>query len=359
MKKFIYLLLVCGMLLSCSEKEDKTSSYIGPGSEYSITFNESANTFELTESTSSLTVNGSYTTLSTGFKKLTVGSVSGGGGSGPSVNDQAYGVDIPGVVFLLKPIEDNAEIISMVSKGSCPTEDFNMNWIITGIDRDQKLTNDCEDPTGDGIDSHGTFSYVSSTTIGTLPKKFDICGVTVDTDYSLGEISCSAGIGAPEAGDSKMYLTANGGAIVKVPDNNQIIVALPVSTPTSFSDLDGDYIGLVMTNGEDTSDVFTVKSTASSEGVSGVFSFDEINPDTGDVITANDVNGDTTMTELNTPADGFSRGTFDLDAGVSGKKVTCMSNQDIAGTGKNFIFCIGQDPFAEDNMFNVLLISKG
>ena len=45
-----------------------------------------------------------------------MGSVSGGGDEKPSVGDQAYGVDILGL-FLLKPLEANSEIVSMVSKG--------------------------------------------------------------------------------------------------------------------------------------------------------------------------------------------------------------------------------------------------
>lgn len=361
MKKLMYLLLICGMLFSCSEKEDKTSSYIGPGSEYSIEFNETAGTFDLTESTASLTVSGSYTTLSSGFKKLTVGAVSGGSGSGPSVGDEAYGVDIPGVVFLLKPMEEDSEIIAMVSKGSCPTADFNMNWIITSIDRDQKLSNDCSDATEKGTDSLGTFSYTSSTETGALPKLFDVCGDTVATDQSLGKITCSAGIGTPETeGTAKMYLTANGGSIVKITDDNQVIVALPVNTVVE-ADIAGEYIGLVMVNGAGaggTSSVYPVKSTAGSDGV---FSFDEINPSTGEVITTNSVNGDATMVEHNVPDTGFSKGTFTLDSpppGFTAKKTICMSNQNISGTGKNFIFCVGQDPFDEENMINVLLISK-
>ena len=108
MKKIFYMIALALLVSACATSEDKTSSYIGPGSEYSITFNESANTFELKESTSSLEVNGSYETLSTGFKLLTISTVSGGGSSAPSVGDKAYGVDIPGVVFLFSaPLSRN------------------------------------------------------------------------------------------------------------------------------------------------------------------------------------------------------------------------------------------------------------
>tara|TARA_A100001015_G_C14884791_1_gene669918 strand:- start:720 stop:1121 length:402 start_codon:yes stop_codon:yes gene_type:complete len=133
-------------------------------------------------------------------------------------------------------------------------------------------------------------------------------------------------------------------------------MALPVDTITSKADMADEYIGLVMVNGSSTSNVFTVKSTADT---SGVFSFDEIDPETGDDITENNVNGDTTIITINSPANGFSTGTFKLDANPSTTlRVSCMSNQNINGTGKNFIFCIGQDPYDVENMINVLLISK-
>ncbi len=345
------------LVSACATSEDKTSSYIGPGSEYSITFNESANTFELKESTSSLEVNGSYETLSTGFKLLTISTVSGGGSSAPSVGDKAYGVDIPGVVFLLKPLGSSENVISMVSSGTCPTADFSMNWIITGIDRDDNFTNNCSDATQKGTDSIGTFSYTSSTEKGLLPKMFDICGDSITTNIDLGTISCSSGKGKPSSdSNATMYLTSNGGSIVKFSDDNQIIVALPVDKVSSIADMAGDYIGLVMVDGTSSRKVYPVKSTA---GTTGVFSFDEINPDTGDVITTNQVNGDTTITTINSPTDGFSSGTYELDGTATNLKVTCMSNQNIYSTGKNFIFCIGQDPSDVDNMINVLLISKG
>tara|TARA_A100001015_G_C15014860_1_gene724977 strand:- start:796 stop:1866 length:1071 start_codon:yes stop_codon:yes gene_type:complete len=356
MKKIFCLFILALYFSGCTTTEDKTSSYVGPGSEYSITFNESASTFELKESTSSLEVNGSYETLSTGFKMLTISTVSGGGSSPPSVGDKAYGVDIPGVVFLLKPLGSTESVISMVSSGSCPTADFGMNWIITGIDRDQKLSNTCG--SGDpGTDSIGTFSYVNSTEKGTLPKMFDICGDSITTNVDLGTISCSAGKGKPSSDSTAtMYLTSNGGSIVKFSDDNQIIVALPVDKVSSIADMKGDYIGMVMVDGATSRKVYTVKSTA---GTDGVFSFDEIDPTTGTVITTNQVNGKSTMTTINSPADGFTSGTFELTGIVSDKKVTCMTNQNIYSTGKNFIFCIGQDPFDDENMINVLLISKG
>lgn len=249
-KKSILTFFLIFLLAACSSDDSSEStSYIGPGSEYSITFDDGSATFDLTESDSGLNVTGAYTTLSTGFKKLTVGVVSGE--DGPSIGDEAYGVDIPGVVFLLKPLEEDSEIIAMASKGSCPTDDYNMNWIVTSIESDANLTDGC-DSVGTGLDALGTFSFNYTTSVGVLPKKYDICNNEVGTSYDLGTISCSAGIGSPDDDeDVQMYLTNNGGAIVRIDDGeesdgDQIIVALPNNTISSLSALEGNYIGLVM-----------------------------------------------------------------------------------------------------------------
>ena len=60
---FVFLLAACS-----SEDSSEPTSYVGPGSEYSITFDDGSATFDLTESDSGLNVTGTYTTLSTGLK---------------------------------------------------------------------------------------------------------------------------------------------------------------------------------------------------------------------------------------------------------------------------------------------------
>ena len=272
MKKILFLLFATIFLTSCSSDDSSsTTSYIGAGSEYSITFDEDSETFDLTESDSSLSVSGSFTTLSTGFKKLTIGSVSGGGSEVPSVGDSGYGIDIPGVLFLLQPLEANTEIIGMVSKGSCPVGDFNMNWIITSIDRDDNFTDNCSadlsDPNVVGTDGLGTFSYTHSTGAGQLPALYDICGKDVNTNFSLGTITCSAGIDRHRLIPMQRWFNSQWWCCGCKTQDNQIIMALPVDTISSKADMADEYIGLVMVNGSSTSNVYTVKSTADTSGV--------------------------------------------------------------------------------------------
>ena len=168
-----------------------------------------------------------------------------------------------------------------------------------------------------------------------------------------------------------MYLTANGGAIVKVEDDaggaddddDRIIVALPVNTVVKASLVD-EYIGMIMMNnpgGQDS--VHLIKASVDTDAV---ITFSEINPDTNEDITSNFKDASATMTDINQPSTGFSRGTYTVKGSdgaggyvtISNKKVTCMSNQNINGTSKNFIFCVGEEGSGADQMLNVLLVSK-
>ena len=139
------------------------------------------------------------------------------------------------------------------------------------------------------------------------------------------------------------------------------LLLLPNDTISSLSALDGDYIGLVMSEDDDSGSSVTRVFNGQASIASGVMEFDEINPETGDVITTNSVNGTLTfpVANINTPNNGFVTGTYDLDSGgVTNKKTSCMFNENINGSGKNFIFCVGQDPTDDDRHFNALFISK-
>ena len=56
------------------------------------------------------------------------------------------------------------------------------------------------------------------------------------------------------------------------------------------------------------------------------FSFDEINVETNEVISSNNVNGDVTFAAINNPSNGFISGTFTLDGeSADTNKLICTS----------------------------------
>ena len=119
--------------------------------------------------------------------------------------------------------------------------------------------------------------------------------------------------------------------------------------------LDGDYIGLVLSQDSSTKNVFPISATFNTDS----FTFSEINPISGDEILDNDVKGTTSFSAADTPTTGFIDGTYNLesDSGTD-YEIICNTSVNIFSSGKNFLFCIGQTPNEDDLMFNALLVSK-
>lgn len=343
MKQLLILLVFLALAFSCAKEEDSESSssgynYAGPGSNWSA--NISGSSFTIKEADANLEITGSVETLSSGFKKLTVTSASGTGA--PSAGAQAYGLDVPGTVFLLKPLEANSEIIPMVASGNCPTSTLSLNWIVTKMDSDA----DADSPTQDAL---GTASFTGST--GTLPFQYSLTGATVGTNVSLGSFTCSNG--KATVSDAEMYLTQAGGAIVRTgystpndETDDGIILAMP-GVSVSSGDADGNYAGLVFTSG----DTYPVKATVSGSTVA----VQQIDPDTGN--NAGSISDTVNIASFNSPNTGFVAGSLQSD---SNKKVMCNVNTNVNSSGKSIIFCSGMDSTggANDTLFAVLLISK-
>ena len=267
-------------------------------------------TFELTESDSDLAVYGTYESLDSGFTKLTVSSASGT--DAPSSGDEAYGIDVPGYVFLLKPLEANADIIPMIASGDCPSEDFSANWIVTSIEDGQNFEDSCDTTSTNGVDALGTFIYDHSESLGSLPTKYNICGDTLGS-YELGTFTCSSGLATID--DADLYLTAIGGILVNIntdeDEDSQIIVALPSDAIDSIADFEDDYIGLVLTNDASSSTVFPI--TASFDSSTNQLRFDEVDPDTNITTSTNDVSN-MLRYQHKLPSNGFVSGTFYIDS---------------------------------------------
>lgn len=324
-----------------------TNSYSGPGSDYSLNMS-SNNQFTLTEADSSLSLTGSWASLSSGFRKLTV-STSNQTGNVP-VGSSAYVLEVPGVMTLLKPIGSNTQIINMVTSGSCPSSDVTANWVNTNknINMSTQKSN---------RDLFGTYSYTHSTTSAILPQKyaFDETGLG---SSNLGTLTCNNGI---VTGSSfKMYLTQAGGAIVRTEgsDNtlgntdDDLIISFPTDT-LSAGELDGTYSGLVFEESGTSENIFPVSMTFSGTTGSG-FAFTNVDTNT---LSSTDSVGVSITSSLNQPANGFfSIQITDKDSNTGTAK--CMANSDVVNSGKNLIYCIGENPGDNSKLYNLLLVSK-
>lgn len=349
MKNILAIFTAIAVLTSCSSDDGTTAatsySYNGPGSNWEFSYTGS--TFQLKEAVASLEVNGSMETLASGFKKLTVTNATGTGA--PSAGDAAYGLDVPGVVFLLKPIAANSNIIPMVVSGSCPSANTTMNWVMTKIDDDVDLYDHTTPKVNDSQELVGTVSITS--TGASLTKKFTANSGDVTGTPLPMTIDCNAGKGSVDGGAADMYLTAAGGAIVRIngdsgTEDDSIIMAMPGAQSISSGAADGDFVGL----GYSSEDTIPIKAELSGS----TLTVKQINPDTG---SETGFSGSVTISNFDQPATGFVKGNI---TGQTNQKVLCTVNTDVAGSGKSMIFCVGMDSAGTgtDKLFNALLISK-
>ena len=356
---FIALLGSTFYVTGCSSDSGSsvtTTNYAGPGSSWSVALN-SDNTFVITYAETvggdvELTVNGTYTTTTSGYLKLTV--TSSDGVDGPTAGDQAYAVNIPGFVFLLKPMSNDGEIIPMIATGTCPTSTLNFNWMVTSHE-DSGNGNQLYD----GRDLVGTASFDGTDTL-TLGAKYDLendslgAGDTMTGSCSNGIIS----ITSPET--VNIWLSPSEAALVQVYNgaNDSVIVAMPQETLSAASDLNGDYYGILFNEAVDEnsdSETQPVWMTISG-GNATAGGFTDVDAGTKD-------NSDTVSYAFtaNSPANGFISGT--LTAGADTTPMTCQTTLDVNGSGKNLIFCVGIDPESNtsgdaDQLYTALFISQ-
>ena len=192
-----------------------------------------------------------------------------------------------------------------------------------------------------------------------------MCGDAVGApNFDVGTITCSGGKASTSTDENiSMFMTQSGGMVVNfnetAEDDNRIIVAFPSDELSSLSTLDGEYIGFIVADDDDSASSFVVTMKATVDSNTSTISFDEISATSNSVITDNGANGDFTIQGgVNSPANGFFKGEFALDGDAGPHKVICIANDNIYSTGKDAIFCVGENPNAAVHMFNMVLISK-
>lgn len=348
----LLIVLTLGLSITftaCSNSSSGDKSYSGPGSKWDVTLRGDG-TFEIKKyasasaTTEDFGVTGNHTTLSTGFKKLTVTGVTGSGG--PSVGDAAYGLEVSGYVFALKPLSGD-QLISMVVGGTCPTTDIDANWVKVNMgDGANLLTNDVG----------GSFHFDFASGNATLPARY-LLGGTDQGSNSVGAGSCADGI-MTVGGTAEMYLTSSGGAIVNtdITDsaNSEFIFGFAQKAITDVNSLDGDYAGLVFTDSSAVNSKVEPVSISCNAGVCTGNAY--TNVETGATSTEGVI-----LTLNGTPdhpGTGFILGDIDQISGGTTGNVVCMIDKNAANTGKTIGSCVGQDPGDTTKLFNVLFVSK-
>lgn len=327
-------------IVSCNKSSDNsgaggttTSSYQGAGSKWSISITGTSFTIykyaTAGDSTAAITINGTLEKYSNQFMKLTVGSASGTGA--PSAGDIAYGMEIPGYAFFLKPAGGDTEPIIMVQSGTCPSSSFNANWIIG------KTKSTFTPPMTATSDFFGgatmTMNGASSSLLVSQNQPITGAALTTGGGNGNGTSTLSFDIGncsngllrVPESGSYfDMYFTSSGGALVKFPDG-QIIFASPKGTAAATqADLAGTYSALIFNDSNSGDSLFPAKLTIPSSGNGTGFKITDLNADTVEstgVVLSNFLSTvDSSATQLPT---GMFRADLNQSGSTTNGKVSC------------------------------------
>ena len=319
-------------------------SYSGPGSKWDVTL-KADGTYTIdkytnaADTTVDFAVTGTYTTLTSGFKKLTVGTVTGTGG--PAVGDTAYAMEVPGFMLALKPAGNSSQLIPMVSTGTCPASDVILNWAKVN--------------TGDGVtdfttaDLAGTFNYVAATGASTVTAAYSVDHTSKGTN-ALGAGTCANGLLTVSNVD--IYLTSAGGAVVNTNNSNpadaEFIFGFGQKAISDISSLNGNYIGVRFRQFDNSLEPVEVICTAGVCTGQGYTNIETGEKASGSVSI--------TFDPVDSPATGLITATI-TESTKSGRLI-CMFDKNAAGSGKIIGNCAGYEPDDNTKFFNVLFVSK-
>lgn len=311
-------------------------SYQGAGSKWKVDFTTTNFTLNhypsVSAGTANLSVSGTYIEYSTGFRKMTVTSATGAGA--PANGVQAYGFDVPGFAFFLKPIESNSEPIVMLKAGSCPSSGFTGNWMIAKFD-DNVVLDNTKDTFGSAVfTNNGT---ASTAVIGQLEAQGGtLLGYgTMSYNYNTCTDAALSFAGSNDTVD--MFFTENGGALVHSygtvgSGHDNLIFAGPRHTSAiTQADLAGTYSALVFDESSLSDKIFPGKLVIPSSGDGNAYQITDVETD---------ALSSESLTISNITANSHANGLFNatINSGSETGRVSCMY---FVSSNKKVIACNG------------------
>lgn len=349
MKKLIIGASVCASLLTmiacnqtssdeaASSPSATSSSYQGAGSKWSISIDSNTTgSFSLKkyasagDTTAEMTVNGTFQRFTNQFVKLTVTSATGTGA--PSAGSLAYGLEVPGYAFFLKPLSANSEPIVMVQGGTCPSTNFQANWIIAKPRPDLGTIDNTKDMFGSAVIN---FNGASSSLVVSQSEPVNGTALTSGGSNNDGTstlpfdlTTCANGVVriADNAEFFDMYFTASGSVLVKFPSTsgNQIIFASPkTNAAITQTDIAENYSGLVFQEGGSSDSLFPVSLVIPTSGNGTGTEIDDIDANTlasNGIVLSNITNLDGNSAAL---PNGFFRADLNPIGSTTGGKASC------------------------------------
>lgn len=336
---FITILANAVFINGCSSSEESASSstaigriYAGAGSDWRWILKDDG-TFMGLESETPAAVQGTYSMTSTGFIKATVTGSTGNGA--PSAGTILSGVEVPGFSLLWSPIlASETNIQGNIQGGICPTHTTFFSYLYMQFNTNVDLTNNTQ------REYFGVFKWdPSGAGEGTAIQKFGLANNYEDltNSFTSPSISGSCANGILSTTSFNAYL-APASLFVKVtenasPNKGDGMIAMPQTILPNLESFNGNYRGFVY---DDTALTLKTKSVIATV-TTGSIAVKSVNPT--DLTTEDGaINATLNLTTINSPVAGFIKGD------IGGSPIICSAGLDVAGSGKNAIYCLGQNP---------------
>lgn len=324
------------------------ANYAGPGSNWEYQLFDDM-TFTIARSampgaTPDLVVNGTYSATAGGFVVLSV--LTSDGSDAPPRGTTLWGVEIPGKALVLGPVAESDDNLLTMVDGSCPGADISANWV--------NVRSRPGDDAGSADGSYfGSLSYARSNNETTLTSQYALTVGNPDQgSYSLGVGFCRDGVVTTPTSD--VYLSTNGSISAQVdasdPDGGFYVLALPKTTLSSISDLDGSYAGALADHAAAPGSVATPVVVNCSGGLcTGQFVTDVLTGAVSGESFSVDLSG-----SINVPGMGMTTGAVTM--GEASGNLGCIVADGISGG--HVLSCAGQSPTRGYALFNLILTSN-
>lgn len=342
---------------SASEPATASYDYSGPGSAYSIQFDELEGTFVIGIADSLAAgahtwIYGDFERFDTGFTELTVSEATGT--AAPSEGDVAMAIEAPGFGIVLRPFGGDAEFVPTVISESCPTADMAGNWILTACN-DGGSSCDAESTS---IGFFGTFAYDATAEEASFPASYDI-----ETATDLGSrvvITDECSYGIMDNADTALYLSNEDAAIVHEStddtDDTRHAFSLP-QQELEQTRLAGDYYGMAFDKNDDSGTALHLLIDVG--GATGtIVEIDESDLEGATVAGAYGTIAITSVNQIGaTSADGWITASFTEDGGPT-RPLYCTAAEGIGSPEETVLICVGQSAADEEEFLNFMFVGN-
>ena len=308
-KLFFIAFIAISMLVSCGSNDNDngiSGSYTyggttSPGDVWEFVINHDDNTFtgSYLESGKEFQIGGTFELLPSGFYKATITSIENTSNSSdvPSVGDQAYFLEIPGLALAVHPIEEHSTTIVMVNKSSCDDVAGDYNYIRAAFyDSSEK-------------DEYGEAAISGTSTLSLNVTMKHVLSSSTNNESMTG--SCENGkVTINSSGGSVTGYASSGGMVLDFGENEGGVIGFKKNDLTLDTVGNKTYVGLLFQvrdtdsdNDLDTEEERPVKAEMSNNTGHGYelnVETNEVDESEGVTITFNSINNgliDATITD--------------------------------------------------------------